>query len=210
MAHIIGQGRGRLVELYGLVDNEIYEYTQGGKGISCHKGCCKDVSNEKDSEVQSIEGPGCCHLFTPTTTLEARRLVKYANDEGVPLDLVRARIQADLTELPGMTKEKFHKSAGPCMFLDTKTAECTVYPARPLACRLRLVTSDPRRCGDPDATVIKVDVDHIAKTAYPMLRKEHHKSMAREAHVGHLSAMVLHVLGVRKIKAKNVARPSTR
>lgn len=97
-------------------------------------------------------GPGCgncCSLTVNCTLAEAMAITAGLNDtQWQKLEATVARIMAHAgrsddarTFLTG-----YKQAVGPCPFLD-EGSNCTIYPARPLACRALLATRPPDWCG---------------------------------------------------------------
>jgi len=121
-------------------------------------------------------GPGCgncCSLTVNTTFPEAMVLASVLNgtqqrrlNETVMKLLEHARQAADARAfLAG-----YSVAVGPCPFLDA-SANCAVYPARPLSCRALLATRPPDWCGvnlgrleafERDAFLASLDRDVVA------------------------------------------------
>jgi len=121
-------------------------------------------------------GPGCgncCNLTVNTTFPEAMALASVLSgdqqrrlNETVAKLLEHARQATDSRAfLAG-----YRAAVGPCPFLDA-TANCAVYPARPLSCRALVATRPPDWCGvnlgkldaiERDAFLDSLDRDVVA------------------------------------------------
>lgn len=106
-------------------------YRASGRTIYCREGCA-----------------GCCHMAVHATWPEAVALADRLSARQTA-DLVGyiERLQAALPGLPDLKSYlKGHRQAlGPCPFLDSQGA-CSVYAARPLACRALLSTRPAAWC----------------------------------------------------------------
>jgi Fe-S-cluster containining protein len=60
----------------------------------------------------------------------------------------------------------------PCVFLGADNG-CTIYARRPTICRVHHVQSDPKRCADPEGTVIKFDTRDTEQRAFARIIREH-------------------------------------
>lgn len=90
------------------------------KSISCRRGCSH-----------------CCYLEVNITWDEAALLIALAKNDTIKIDWEHLRQQ-----LPGIPNIEYKKRA--CVFL--KDGECSVYDARPNACRKYFVANDPDQC----------------------------------------------------------------
>ena len=132
-------------DVYRQVDAHVTSSAEF-EGVSCKKGCA-----------------ACCRMMTVTTFPEAvalasrypkeveRALPRLREDHATMLDIGRA--QAVPMNTPHMLDPELHQRLcdawwelqRPCPFLSDAN-ECTVYEARPLACRTYYVRSDPSLC----------------------------------------------------------------
>lgn len=127
----------------------------------------------------------CCYQFTPTTLAEAAAMVEHllARPDGdAALDralesaqVVASRLPAPSVHSPERTDQ--YSSLGLSCPLLTEDGRCSVYAARPFACRTHFVRSDPELCdvrrGLAEIMIIGMGDLHIG-------------GMKRIAHVLHL------------------------
>jgi Fe-S-cluster containining protein len=90
------------------------------KSISCTKGCT-----------------GCCFIELHITVDEADLLLQYCEEHHISID-------RNYLEKQAATGRKEFSAISKCIFLDNSL--CSVYPARPAACRKHFVQSDPSLC----------------------------------------------------------------
>lgn len=105
----------------------------------------------------------CCHVAVPITDVEAallaqasgRRAAKPAADASVRvselLDLVQDRPEAIKQRIAEHDARSRAVAGQPCPFLDRSSGMCTVYAARPTACRTHLNL-------DVDALLCRLDI----------------------------------------------------
>jgi Fe-S-cluster containining protein len=142
---VAGRVVRRLRVLEAELDAAIGEAT-GSLPISCRRGCAH-----------------CCHMPVIASLPEAAALVEHLL--GKPGG--EARLVAALPELRRQTELLFDRATTtaayfarqiPCVFLDGEGA-CGVYAARPAACRVHLVTSEPAACSAASSAPIdKLDL----------------------------------------------------
>jgi Fe-S-cluster containining protein len=115
------------------------------------------IQIEKDRHPRAIEiscRPGCahcCHIEVSITAQEAALLARTAHDEGIEIDMQRARVQAEAEQWSDVPPE-----LRACVFLNQHDG-CKVYENRPLACRNYHVITSPDACDSirhPGAEVI--------------------------------------------------------
>ena len=123
---------------------------QGGKPVSCEKGCA-----------------WCCRQVVPVAPAEARRIATLLEELPEPRrSVVRGRYaeawkRIEEAGLMPALEGRGARASGeavevglavfrlgiPCPFLEEET--CSIYEERPIACREYLVTSDPACCAAP-------------------------------------------------------------
>lgn len=122
------------------------EATRASEGTSCRKGCS-----------------ACCHSIVMVSLPEAVAVAEHAfknqnlwmND----LEVLLAKLYRQTEILGDPSSAPDDDSLGlPCVFLDQEEQTCTVYDARPSACRYHHVTSHPDAC-DPRADETPVPMD---------------------------------------------------
>lgn len=106
----------------------------------------------------------CCRQAVPVTAAELRAVRTWL--DALPDDerrahedriaATKARLDAADAEVLGTTDERAYSALGiPCPFLVDES--CSIYPARPLACREYVVTSDPAHCATrADGQVVRI------------------------------------------------------
>lgn len=110
----------------------------------CHKGCAN-----------------CCHEPVYCTSGEAALILAHCRDAGIPID--RARLARQLEALTfdargdhtgATTWNDQPEEDQACAFLDPASRACTIWPVRPLVCRVHLAEGTDAHCrprnGVPD------------------------------------------------------------
>lgn len=167
-----GSPAGVMLGIFGYVDEAVgvmKETNRHAPEIKCSRGCS-----------------ACCHLHVSVTRPEAEIAIEAAEDADWPIDLVRAKLQAEARD------DKQWRDVPPedrrCLFL-TPAGLCAIYEHRPLACRRYFVISDPADC------------DSIAKPGFEVQQLvDVHAEIASSAALevfesGTFAAMVLAELG---------------
>jgi len=95
------------------------------ENISCKSGCAN-----------------CCSLYVEVTDVEAELIVQYLVKKNMLLDEAKLRRQAFYDKSNWFTQSFDDRS---CVFLN-KDKTCSIYEARPSACRSMVVISDPKHC----------------------------------------------------------------
>lgn len=133
-----------------------------------------------DSDVRGIEarpefdiscGPtcgACCRQAVPVTAAELRAIRTWldalpdderrAHDERIAA--TKDRLDAADAETIGAENERAYFALGiACPFLVDES--CSIHPARPLACREYVVTSDPAHCATrADGQIVRISATH--------------------------------------------------
>lgn len=110
----------------------------------------------------------CCHMAVSIFEYEARRIARY-------IDRCYVK-QVRLTRLEDIQKAHARWIKGytrvPCTFL--KEGKCSIYPMRPLACRLHHTISDDNRCCDLtfEQVTPAVDLGLLEKTQVMVFRDQ--------------------------------------
>lgn len=120
---------GVALGLHQLVDEHVQrEVINGPNGhrVQCRKGCS-----------------ACCRQLVSITREEAVLLAMHVDEEGLEVDLERARRQAAVIGLKGWNT--LSPEDRTCVFL-AADGSCSVYEHRPVPCRKYFVASDPARC----------------------------------------------------------------
>ncbi len=128
-------------------------------------------------------GPGCgacCRQAVPVTAAELRAIRAWLDalpdDERLAHDrriaATKARLDASDAEAIGMENERAYFALGiPCPFLVDES--CSIHPARPLACREYVVTSDPVHCASrADGQIVRISATHDLLGAFAKVSAE--------------------------------------
>jgi len=153
-------------------------------------------------------GPGCgncCALAVNATYPEALAIAtSLAAEQQERVAVSAARIIAHARQSPDARSflAGYRQAAGPCPFLDG-TGNCSIYPARPLACRALLATRPPDWCGVNLASLNTCERDAFLSSldrtvvAYPTHYAAVPQELATAFERGLLCAMLnIHGLGL--------------
>ena len=129
----------RALKVFREIDPQLEEQSKR-LGVTCTKGCAS-----------------CCYLLVGVVFAEARAIAAHlaADLSRTALLELRAGLDAATPSLVGIrNRDEYLLRQQPCIFLRPGekpwSGSCSIYPVRPLACRLHLVVSAPERCA-PDA-----------------------------------------------------------
>ena len=128
-----------------------------GRPVRCGPGCgacCRQVVPVGPAEAERLRGvveamPAEQQQRVRARFDDARRRLEAAGvgRAGRPEERNDAlELRADQAEWVKLSLDYFRAQV-PCPFLVDES--CSIHPQRPVACREHLVTSDPRRCGEP-------------------------------------------------------------
>ncbi|TKB59565.1 MAG: YkgJ family cysteine cluster protein [Nitrospira sp.] len=164
---------------------EVARSTDAGKAPSCHKGCA-----------------ACCRMLVPLSAPEAFALGEWVGSR--PMDqqdrivarLAEAKTRllsqglwerlSELCNAPEQPKDdalemmnrEYYALRLPCPFLEEEV--CTIYEARPAACRELMVSSPPERCDDLiNNSVDPISAPILVSTVLGLLWQELTKSPTR-------------------------------
>lgn len=190
-----------------VVDEVAEELAENSEHYSCQKGCSH-----------------CCHMYVETTWDEAIALAQWVQTQEEPMrsDYVErvhsaAEERAEFFRKRNFTKrfaaptsyhkdlpdeinrEYFYSASRPCPMLENDA--CTAYEARPSACRLHVVTSDPILCSRDTADDADVEIPEEFDK-----KRERIEAIAEEyledTRWGELSIMLSHAL--RSVNSEQV------
>jgi Fe-S-cluster containining protein len=136
----------------------VEQYNQKGKiknKITCSAGCF-----------------ACCQVPVGATDLEVDFALQAAKKKNVDINLEALKMQINNIK----NIEFWNDETNPfkdCVFLKEK--KCSIYEERPLACRLHLVSSDPKQCNHDTKKVIILSSE-ILVTALMNVQKAGHFS----------------------------------
>lgn len=100
----------------------------------------------------------CCHVHVPIADFEAQYIARHTGRTAAPL---KKSIHHDRMEYSGKT---------PCAFL--RDGECSIYPYRPLTCRMHLnFDADPYWClhenwNHPEAAIPRPEIGPLMEAYY--------------------------------------------
>jgi Fe-S-cluster containining protein len=126
----------RLLQVYEELDPLIQDAATKMKA-QCRAGCAS-----------------CCHLFNLISFPEAVAIAEYiVKHDGlrrtIPQITQKLTIQLKDVDLSGDSKkarQSYFEKQHACVFLNSATSLCTIYPVRPMTCRSHYVVSDPKSC----------------------------------------------------------------
>ncbi|HET7504609.1 MAG TPA: YkgJ family cysteine cluster protein [Kofleriaceae bacterium] len=164
--------RGAMEACDAAIDRELGELATRGIAPTCSKGCAH-----------------CCRQEILVTRAEAEAIVEWvtATKSGPELDELRQRLRAWLAwfrdEAPrriaaGQTREVALYEHGPqCVALVDDA--CSIYPVRPMMCRIHFVRSNPDACrqeADPalarEPVVVLRSIHRVTQPAILRIRAE--------------------------------------
>ncbi len=142
----------------------------------CHKGCCN-----------------CCHEVVYCTSEEAAGIHRHCRAAGIAIDYPRLERQlrhletdADQDHTGATT---WNDQPGPdqaCAFLDPRDGSCTIWPVRPLVCRVHLAEETDAHCRphngreDPAAKGISyLEVSYLLSAVFTIHRDSIRKTLGR-------------------------------
>jgi len=142
----------------------------------CHRGC----SN-------------CCHELVYCTSEEARHIQDYCLKAGIEIDYAKLDRQLKYVETDehldhtGVTTWNDQEEADQaCAFLDKADGSCTIWPARPLVCRVHLAERTDKYCKphngqeNPKACGINyIELSYILSAIFTIHRDSIKKTMGR-------------------------------
>lgn len=96
----------------------------------------------------------CCYAPVSVTVPEAVNVAAYLMTHKEPQEqkVIWERLHHTYLHSHQMSSEQRHATSFPCPLLDLETAECSVYPVRPLVCRgrnSRNVSACEKKCSSP-------------------------------------------------------------
>lgn len=86
----------------------------------------------------------CCRQAVALTAIEAATIVQFATEKQIAIDEEKLKKQIDWSTDEQWAEQPEQDRT--CIFLNDGTGDCSIYPARPLACRKYFATSDPQNC----------------------------------------------------------------
>ena len=142
----------------------------------CHKGCCN-----------------CCHELVYCTAEEARLIHDHCQASGIAIDhaklerqLKHVETDGHLDHTGGTTWNDQEAADQSCVFLDPANGACTIWPVRPMVCRVQLAEGTDRYCrphngrGNPDARGIDYpETSYILTAIFTIHRDSIKKTMGR-------------------------------
>lgn len=112
----------------------------------------------------------CCYQKIPLTDSEYDLVMGYAQRAGWELgEEKRKRLKRQHNAIKHKYWDHLRQEDKKCVFLDDDNL-CSVYEERPMACRVHLVVSDPKKCntqfGVQDVGIVQVPSVDMALTAF--------------------------------------------
>lgn len=126
-----------------------------------------DVAIEKDVAGHAADGipsrcgectnPACCNQKIFVELFEGLHVAARLERDGRFTPEFRERLQAAADAMTGTRDEYFRRNI-PCVFLED--GRCSVYEARPVACRGYFVTTPPENCAGDSGKVAALSTIH--------------------------------------------------
>lgn len=91
---------------------------------------------------------GCCYMSVTALLFEALPIVRRLKTTKRDTPELRTKLHAAGDAMEKMGTEEWFETATPCVFLDEKQ-KCSIYDARPSACRHHVVFGPPENCAPP-------------------------------------------------------------
>ena len=177
----LGAGQSRTRLIHALVDELIETLTARDRRYGypppyCHKGC-----------------GNCCHEVVYCTSEEAGGIREYCSAEGIFLDYEKLRRQLEYVECDssldhtGVTNwNDQHIDEQSCVFLHKTEKTCSIWPVRPLVCRVHLAEETSVHCTphngveNPRARGINyIELSFILTVVFTIHRDSIKKTMGR-------------------------------
>lgn len=114
--------------------------------------------------------PGCCSQKLIVPIFEAFPIARELKRMGLDSPELRAHLRAEGDAMDASTRRTWFQSKRPCAFLVGN--RCSVYAARPFACRTYVVTTPPANC-QVDATDTKVGFVNVLDLLDQLMRRAH-------------------------------------
>ncbi|MCB0322500.1 MAG: YkgJ family cysteine cluster protein [Bdellovibrionales bacterium] len=196
---------GQYSQFLTIVDNYIGEAvektTARGRPISCGRGCS-----------------ACCYMMVETSWDEAvelaafiRKRPKQIRDELIRRVKAAARERRKFFSLRRsterycrptasgkeatnkVTEDYFYDRKRPCPLLDQEKGICSVYPARPTACRLHIVSSPAQQCAREAGRGSSFTIPREIESARKRVERKAERALT-DPRWGELSIMLDHIL----------------
>lgn len=177
----LGGGNDRTRMVHDLVDETIDALIERDKRFGyappfCHKGCCN-----------------CCHELVYCTAEEAADIHEYCRENGVGIDYEKLARQLDYIEFDtrmdhtgGTTWNDQKPEDQSCVFLDRVDKCCTIWPVRPLVCRVHLAEDTDAYCAphngveNPEARGVNyIELSYILSVVFTIHGDSIKKTMGR-------------------------------
>lgn len=189
------------LELYGniLQEIELYQRTVISlleTGISCSKGC-SDCCCHWVEDVNSFEAQIIADFVLRTMPEKTGTILKQCREDCIELDRLEKLLNDGLNKTTlsaidpiDLLLNLFYRQHRPCPFLDID-GTCSIYPVRPLTCRIYVSFSDPLRCS-PEYTARAAAPGRLidlSPTANEILDRLHFRYQQLEGDTGLRSQM---------------------
>jgi Fe-S-cluster containining protein len=177
----LGGGKDRTRLVHELVDNTIETLVKRDKRFGypppfCHKGCCN-----------------CCHELVYCTAEEAESIQDYCREHDLEIDHEKLQRQLDHVEFDqsldhtGVTTWNNQKREDQsCVFLHQLDKCCSIWPVRPLVCRVHLAEGTDQYCAphngveNPHSRGINyIELSYILSVVFTFHKDSIKKTMGR-------------------------------
>lgn len=138
-----------VTSFYDVLDEAAEKMVAREGDISCAKGCAACCNMTVQSSIEEAlvivqRYPDVVHDVLPELVRQEERLDEIVKEEKL-VDFISPEGAAVLSR-------RWWQEARPCAFL--RDGLCSIYEARPYACRNYFVKSDPALCGGPPGTKV--------------------------------------------------------
>jgi len=177
----LGGGKDRTRILHEMADQTIVSLIERDKRLGypapfCHKGCCN-----------------CCHELVYCTSEEAACIHDYCIKNDIEIDDEKLLRQLDYIEFDnnmdhtgGTTWNDQKTEDQSCVFLNRMDKSCTIWPVRPLVCRVHLAEDTDQYCAphngieNPDARGINyIELSYVLSVVFTIHRDSIKRTMGR-------------------------------
>ena len=144
-------------------------YQEADRAVTAH--IAKASSEHKVTCSSEKACAGCCYQFVGSHLAEGLGLAHELQQRLTPgqLSELRLRLQAEVLRISDghISRRDFFEGGTPCVFLEpgveSYTGRCSIYPVRPLACRIYYVCSPSEDCSpaNPGRPVGQLDTTAV-------------------------------------------------
>lgn len=173
--------KDRAKTMHTMVDSTIESLIERDKRFGypepfCHKGCCN-----------------CCHELVYCTSEEAERIFEYCETNRIEINYEKLSRQLDFIEFDGSMNHTGITTWNDqpiedqsCAFLNETEKCCSIWPARPLVCRVHLAEKTNQYCAPHNGTenldahgINYIELSYILSVIFTIHRDSIKKTMGK-------------------------------